>query len=858
MPKIDKTEYEENQGFFRSLLRLIKVTMTLIITFLLLGVVSIMGAYFYFARDLPNIQTMADYKPPIVSEVFATDGTKIGEFWRERRLTIPLDDMPKQMVQAFIASEDARFFEHQGVDLLGIGRAVWEDLKAGGFVQGASTITQQITRSILLSRERKIGRKIREAILATRLERNLNKRQILDLYLNQIYLGNRAYGVRAAAENYFHKGLNELNLGEITMIAGLSRAPSVDTPVKNVKKAKTRQRHVLERMVGQGFLTRDEQRRALVQPLTVYKAQTDKEFNIRYTPYFTEHVRRMLLERYGEKVLYEGGLRIESTVDIEKYRAAEEALRWGLEALDHRQGYRGALQTGLVGPAASALGEEVHQAAIKESGDLVIHIPETEADHQQSQARTPLVANRNYRAVVTGMQGSDYQVLVGHNHGVMPNKLNWSRRRFHVGDVIEVKTTENEDLYALVQTPKVQGALFSMEVKTGFVRAMIGGYDYRYSEFNRATQALRQPGSSFKPFVYSAALDKGFTYSTPVADTPVAYRDGRKIWAPKNYGGKFSGVGAFASHITYSRNVPTVKIGHVIGFHYMTGFCRKLGLTSPIGKYLSMSLGANGVYVNEIVNAYATFGNHGKKPPQVYITKITDAHGAIVAEEVAAEAVKNAEDGDESAEKTQVIKLVDADIAPHDLNQELWETNKHWIDDDELNLDPQEVQVLYGSRIPDGYVLTPQTAYLTIGLLQKVVQSGTGRRVAALGRPVGGKTGTTNNETDTWFVGLTPQLAAGVWVGFDEVRRLGRGEQGGRTAAPIFLRYMKEAMKDMPIEKFEPPEGFPVGKMASLPGGSAAYWSGGTRSLSEEIKSLATRRMDDRAGDFFEADISDF
>lgn len=844
----DEPTFMERHWGLRTAVRLIRITVTTLIVLLVLGVGGGMGIYFYFARDLPNIKTLADYKPPVVSEVYATDGTKVGEFWTERRLVVALKEVPLTLLRAFIAAEDARFFEHHGVDVVGIFRALWEDLKAGGIVQGGSTITQQITRSILLTREQSVARKVREAILATRLERNLNKEQILTLYLNQIFLGNRAYGVKAAAENYFHKTMEQLNLAESAMIAGLSRLPAIDSPVHSPERSKKRQQYVLQRMRELGFITKEEFTQALAEPLAIFVAQTDKEYNLRSTPWFTEHVRRLLIDEYGERVIYEGGLRIESTVDVKMYQAAEDAVRWGLEQYDRRHGWRGPLQTGVTGDTAASLCHEVHEQALADQGDRSFHIPATDDDRLLMSNPTPLIAGRNYRAIVTAADGRSLTVRVGNNTGTIPaQNAQWAGGRIRIGDVIEARPTDTDGTYDLVQTPQVQGALFSMEVHTGFVRAMAGGYDYRQSEFNRAVQALRQPGSSFKPFVYAAALDKGFTFDTPVADTPVAYKVGlNEIWSPKNYGGKFSGVGPFASHIVASRNVPTVKIGRVIGLHYLTGFLRKMGLTSPVGKYLSMSLGANGVYMNEAVNAYATFPNHGKKPPQVYITKITDVHGAIIKDVLP------------EAEPTQVIKLVDESSLPNDLNRSLWQENQPWIEKDGLDLDPQEVQVLYGAKIPEGHTITPQTAFLVTTLLERVVNNGTGQRVKALGRPVGGKTGTTNDETDTWFVGFTPELAAGAWVGFDELKKLGRGEQGGRTAAPIFLRYMQTAVADMPITKFEPPPEFPLAKIASLTGGSASYWKGGLRDVKEETEEIVERRSYDRAVDFFEADLTAF
>ncbi|MBI4237144.1 MAG: PBP1A family penicillin-binding protein [Deltaproteobacteria bacterium] len=843
----------QRHGVIRFTLRTIKFFVGTTAWSLMLGGFAAMVGYFYFAHDLPNIQTMSDYRPPVVSEVFASDGTKIGEFWTERRLIATLDQIPKVLIRAFLAAEDARFFEHRGVDIVGIGRALWEDIKAGEFVQGGSTITQQITRSILLTKEKKLGRKVREIILATRLERNLNKEQILTLYLNQIYLGNRSYGVRSASENYFHKSMDQLTLAEAAMIAGLSKAPTDDAPNNNPGRAKERQLYVLNQMLERGYISRSEHDQSTIAPLTFYEAGIDKDFNIRYTPYFTEHVRRQIAEQYGDKVLYEGGLRIESTVDIEKYLAAEQAVRAGLEALDQRRGWRGALQRGIDPVTAKSINEEVHQIATAEAGERKFHIPEAAEDALRETGPTPLQPLRNYRAVVTAVSGRTISIHVGHNAGtIAPEHATRAGGRIQTGDVIEVRTLGSDGAYELVQTPEVQGALFSMEVKTGYVRAMIGGYDYRLSEFDRSTQALRQPGSSFKPFVYAAALDKGFTYDTPVADAPVAYRVGHEVWAPKNYGGKFSGMGHFASHIAFSRNVPTVRIAHSIGLHYLTGFCRKMGLTNPFQKYLSMALGANDVYLHEMVNAYVNFGNYGRKTPEIFITKITDVTG----KEVFTAPIL-------SDEPPATVVVDNGRLTPSsDLNQDLWQAAQQTIEKDKLDLDPQEIQVLYGDRIPEGYVVTPQTAHLIVGLMQKVVKEGTARRMLALGKPLAGKTGTTNDESDTWFIGFTPKLAAGVWIGFDVRRHLGHGEQGGRTAAPVVLQYLQSAVKDDPPFEFEPPPGFPTTRIAQLSGGSAVYWHGGVREESETLEGyeedIAGRRMTNPASEYFMQDMGDY
>ncbi len=839
-------------------LRIIQYVITFIIVTSIITIGSITVLYFYYAYDLPTIQTLRDYKPPVVSEVFSEDGTKIGEFWIECRLWLPIEAIPKQVINAFIAAEDARFFEHRGVDMLGIGRAMIENIKAGHVVQGGSTITQQITRSILLSSERKVARKIREAILATRIERNLNKEQILELYLNQIYLGNRAYGIKAAARNYFNKAVNELTLAEVAMIAGMPTAPSTDSPVHSIDNAKERQTHVLTKMYEYGFISKAEKNKLLAEPLTISVAGIDKDFNYKYTPYFTEHVRRMIYDKYGPEVLYKGGLKIYTTANAAYGQAAQAALRHGLEALDKRQGYRGVLGHS---DDPQTFANLVEQQMIEEADKDTIHIP------PKKEKEPPLlVPEKLYRAVITGFEGGNIKILVGHREGRITHKgyqwartfntesaaydnasyLNDPKSKFKVGNVINVRLADKDGEFLLAQKPLVQGALFSIDPHTGEVKAMIGGYDFADSEFNRATQSARQPGSSFKPFIYSAALDKGYKYTTPVMDSPVVYQVGvgQPAWAPKNYGNKFSGLTTFESDLIHSRNVPTVKIAHDIGLHYLTAYVRKMGLTTTIWKYLSMALGANGVQLSEMVSAYSTFASGGIHPTPVYIKKITNGDGEILEEYIPhppSEPIETPEVSEDDAKKMD------------DLNTILFDQAQKYIESDHLVLRKEELKILYGDVIPDGYTITPQTAYLMTRLLQEVVNRGTATRVKALGKPVAGKTGTTNDETDCWFIGFVPDLAAGVWVGFDDIAKIGGRETGGKTAAPIFLEYMKEATKDFEPKDFAPPEGLNPARVAQMTGGSAVYFRG--YSFLRDGTG-GTQRMGDRAINFFEEDLA--
>lgn len=843
-------------------LRFIKFVVGAVILFSFAGLATIVVTYFYFAGDLPDIDNLEDYHPPVISEVFANDGSKIGEFWIECRKFVPFEKIPKEVINAFVDSEDSRFFEHRGIDVKSIIRAFIANIRAGTITQGGSTITQQITRSLLLTRERTWHRKIKEAILATRLERELSKEQILTLYLNQIYLGNRSYGVAAAARNYFHKDLDKLSLGQIALIAGLPTAPTTFSPINNPVEARMRQRHVVRRMVEEGHISSEQSKVALEESFDIFVAGTDKSFNDPKAAYFNEYVRRKVKDIYGDEFLYHKGLKIYTTLDARMQNAAYDAVRSGVESMDRRQGYRG--------PISHVSADQIQDKAVelaknimkRQGGEIIAWPPKP---GQEEKISINFITGDNYEAIVTGFNGNDTNIKIGNTSGVIKLKdLKWAKgfstkwlgnegvsyvssphKILKIGDVILARRLEDGS-FALAQKPLVQSALFSVEPQTGFIKAMMGGYDFRASEFNRATQALRQPGSSFKPFVYAAALDKGYTYDTMVLDAPVIYQVGgrEKVWSPRNYGGEFKGPTPFKNALQFSRNVPTVKIAYDIGIHYVTAFARKLGLTSHIDKYLSMSLGANEVHLNEMVLAYAALANHGNLMPPRAIIKIVDAGGEVLEQY----AIPENED-----KKTPPVKKRpkgdQTEVKENDLNPTLFREGMAAVENDNLILTDLELKTLYGQQIPDGNVMTPQTAYLMTTLLKGVVEGGTGTRVKALGKPVAGKTGTTNDETDAWFIGFVPKLAAGVWIGFDEVKPIGKGITGGNTAAPIFLSYMKAATKDLGEEDFTKPDGFPHADIASLPGGSALFGARPNQDL--------TMGGADRAGQFFEDDLEE-
>ncbi len=708
------------------------------------GTLAVVGIFVYLGQDLPRISTLTDYRPPTITTVYSDDNRKIGEFYKERRLIVPLEQMPARLKQAFVAAEDARFYQHRGIDIMSIIRAFFKNLEAGTIVQGGSTITQQVTKSFLLSPERSYTRKIREAILAYRIDKTFSKDEILFLYLNQIYLGHGAYGVEAASENYFGKSAKDMNLAECAMLAGLPQAPSRYSPFRFPERAKQRQIYVLNRMVSEGYITNIQATEAIDMPLDI---KPRRNWYIEKVPAYTEYIRRYVEEKYGKNKLYLDGLQIHTSVNIDMQKMARDEIVKGLQALDKRQGYRG--------PLRSITAEEIETLSgeLKKTYDLnPLEIDKT--------VTGVVIAVDNKAGTVTVRMGSERGIiaLADMQWARKPNpdasyryaKIKKPSQALKVGDVILVKLKEKDAQsgdwqLALEQVPKAQSALLCIEAETGYVKVMVGGRDFQSSQFNRAVQSRRQPGSAFKPLIYAAAIDKGYTPATIIIDSPIVYTDEQLDfkWKPENYGRKFYGPTLLRTALSKSKNVITVKVVQDIGIDYVIDYARKLGIHSEMPRDLSISLGSSGVSLLEIVNAYSVFTNQGYFVEPVFITRILDRDG------------KELEQARPQREK----------------------------------------------------VIEQTTAYLLTNLLEEVVKSGTGRRVMALKRPVAGKTGTTNNLFDAWFVGYTPGYITGVWVGFDEEASLGVGETGSRAASPIWLGYMQRLLSGKPVRVFQVPEG---------------------------------------------------
>ena len=737
--EIKKSTRQKQRGIFR---RFIRWFVWIFAFGMISGVSAIIGVYFYLSEDLPKIFSLKDYRPPVITTVYSDDSRKIAEFYKERRIVVPLSKLPAMLINAFIAAEDARFYQHKGVDLRSIIRAFFKNIEAGAIVQGGSTITQQVTKSFFLTPTRSYRRKIREIILAYRIDKAFAKDEILFLYLNQIYLGHGAYGVEAAAENYFGKSAEALNLAECAMLAGLPQAPSRFSPFRHPERAKERQIYVLKRMITEGYIANTEATEAIHTELDI---KPRRNWYIEEVPIYTEHIRRYIEEKYGPDVLYKEGLKIYTAVNIEMQKVARSEVEKGLRALDKRQGYRGPIQH-LESEEIETFSKE-HQAeqSILEKGKIIKGV---------------VVEVNDIDNTVTVRMG-DYQGIIQIADMIWARKpdleIDYSESKIKhpgdaliAGDVIFVKIKdkiEDTDLWqlALEQTPAAQAALLCIEAETGYVKVMVGGRDFRESQFNRAVQSRRQPGSAFKPIIYAAALDKGYTPATVIIDSPIVFKDVERDfkWKPKNYKEKFFGSTLFRKALEKSRNVITIKILQDIGIDYTIEYAGKLGITSKISEDLSIALGSSGVSLLELVNAYSVFANYGQLVKPIFITKIVDRDENLI------------------------------DVVMHEKKRAIEE----------------------------------KTAYIMTNLLEGVVKHGTGWRVKALKRPVAGKTGTTNNLYDAWFIGYTSQYITGVWVGFDDEGELGKNETGSRAASPIWLGFMKKVLKDKPVRVFRVPKG---------------------------------------------------
>jgi penicillin-binding protein 1A len=719
----------------------------------LAGAVAGFVLYRELSSDLPPVDQLLKYQPPTATRVFSDDGTLIGEFFVERRYLVPLARVPMHVRLAFLGAEDADFYRHPGVDPTSIVRAFVNNLRSGATRQGGSTITQQVVKNLLLTNERSWQRKAREAILALKLETKLSKDDILYLYLNQIYFGGNAYGIAAAAKTYFDAEVEDLTLAQAALLAGLPQAPSRYDPLRQPKQAIARQHYVLSRMAEQGFITKEQYTAALGEDLHFAPRRPGVYLG---ASWYVEHVRRLLEDRYGPAAA-QLGLRVHTAVDLRLQDAAEKALQQGLRDLDRRQGFRG--------PVTHLEGKEV-PAYLK----------------HQAESRSIDDTHRN--AVVMAVRSDRLDVRTAWESGTVPSEgLYWGKTRltpstFHLGDVAAVKMVDrNADgsvRFMLDQDPQVEGAFVSIDPYTGQVKAMVGGYEFGRSHFNRAVQARRQPGSSFKPFVYAAAMENGFTPASIVTDGPISFSFGGQTWSPHNFKDKYYGPTALRWALTRSLNTVTVRLVDKMGIDTVRRYIGRFGFERPLPRNMSIALGSAEVTPLEMVRAYGVFATLGKLFDPIFITGVTDADGNVI------------------------------DFG--------------------------------GTRPHFERVMDPGVAFVVTSMMQSVVEKGTGQKAKELGRPVAGKTGTTNDTHDAWFVGFTPDLLAGVWVGFDSERSLGSHETGGVAACPIWTQYMKVALEGQPVTDFTVPKDVtqvhidPGSGLRSYPGGPAVleYFVAGT------------------------------
>lgn len=715
---------------------------------------SFYGLYRWASADLPNFTEITDYTPALVTTVYDKQGGVLGYFYHEKRFLVRLDEMNKWLPMAFLAAEDAAFYDHEGVDLMAIFRAFLINLKSGRVKQGGSTITQQIVKQLLLTNVKSYERKLKEAILAYRLENYLTKEEILTIYLNEIFLGSNSYGVEAAARTYFGKHALDLTLAECAMLAGLPQAPSRYSPYANFDLAKDRQRYVLGQMHEQGWITEAERQEALEQEI-VLKRMPDPSWGT--GAYYLEEVRRWLIDKYGKNQVYERGLSVYTACDPKHQAAAEAALREGLENSAKRRGWPGPLGN------------------VDEDPQLLQRL------EAQEVVPDDIAAGDWLMAMVTDVSKSKAQIKVGPLTGTIPvssmswcrkpnlrQRASWARKISDArkvvgkGDVVWVSVKkrpeqgEKDWIFDLELEPEVQGALVSIVPETGEVPALVGGYDYMRSEYNRATQARRQPGSAFKPLVYSVALDNGMTPATLVKDTAIVFEneDG-SVWRPENYAHRFYGWLSLRTALVKSKNLVTIRVAHKVGIQKIIERAKALGLEADFPQDLSVALGSASVTPINLCSAYTVFPRGGSWVEPRLVLEVQDVWG----------------------------------------------------------------EQIYSSEPVAHEVISPQTAYQICYLMQEVVQQGTGRRARVLGRPLAGKTGTTNDERDAWFMGYSPYLLTGVYVGFDEPRSMGAGEAGSSTALPIWIDYRKEIEEDYPLQDFEQPDGIVISR-ASFEEGS--------------------------------------
>jgi penicillin-binding protein 1A len=754
---------------------------------LILSALAVVIYIWFITRDLPSVEALQNYTPPITTRVYAGDGTLIGEYARERRIFVPISFVPKLVVQAFTSAEDRNFFNHPGIDPSGMLRAAIKDIGKvvqGRRPEGASTITQQVARNFLLNSDVKFSRKIREVVLALRIDATYSKEQVLELYLNEINLGQNSYGVAAAALNYFGKSLDDLSIAEVAFLACLPKAPSHYDPRFHPQAAIDRRNWVIGQMEENGYISEEQAKAAMAEPLSANTRPLGSQTED--ANYFVEEVRRQLYAKYGVQALYDGGLQVRSSLDTRLQNYAVNALRMGLVRYDRRHGWRGAVSNISVdGDWRTTLKSVGNQSGIDSWRVAVVlgFLPDKGVRigiSDGTPARVPfgelLWARRELKDASVGPQPTKPQDVV------------------KIGDLVYVEALDNRGDYGLRQVPEVNGGIVAMDPHTGRVLALSGGFSYASSQYDRAMQALRQPGSAFKPFVYAAALDNGFTPVAKVLDAPFVIEQGPglPLWRPENFEQKFIGLATLRRGIVLSKNLMTVRLAQAVGMDKIVPYADRFGVYDRLQPLLANALGSTGTTLLRMTTGYAEFVNGGKKITPSLVDRIQDRNG-----------------------KTKWR---------HDERQCDGCSDSSWRGQAEPMLADTREQII-----------DPRTAYQIVSLLQGVVEYGTGRSVSVVGKPLAGKTGTTNESRDAWFVGFSPDLACGVYVGFDNPRTLGQLEQGATIAAPIFRDFMKGALADVPATPFRVPPGIEFVSVDRLTG--APVPAGTPGSIEEAFKS---------------------
>lgn len=793
-----RRERKRNRGVVAKLFFGLVKTVAVLVVIAGLAVAGWVALYVNrLSQDLPDYSVLTEYEPPIMTRIHAGDGTLIAEYANERRLFVPIEQMPDTVVHAFVAAEDQHFYEHPGIDIRGIARASIANVfnyMNGRRLEGASTITQQVAKNFLLSSEVRLERKIREQLLALRIERTFTKDQILELYLNQIYLGWRSYGVAAAALNYFNKSLDELTIAEAAYLAVMPKAPNNYRPDRESTRARSleRRNYVLNRMVEDGYITREEAEEAMLEPLVIYERPAGAQSV--EAAYFAEEVRREVAGEFGYEALLDGGLSVRTTIDMDYQRFARDALRHGLVAYDQRHGWRGPV------------------AHLDTMDDWEAQVAALELPRDLAPWRPAVVERVNDGAGTVDISLADDNP----GPGIIPlSEMSWAREQasngidigaaierpsqvLHVGDVIWVEpvdlsagssqTVINEDgeesevasdaatvtlydqpTFALRQVPAVNGGIMAMDPHTGRILAMVGGFSFDASEFNRAVQAWRQPGSSFKPYVYAAALEAGHTPSDLILDAPfvMPQGEGLPLWRPDNYSDRFYGPSTLRSGVERSRNAMTVRLAQDVGMERVVDMAVRFGVVDHLDPYLAYALGAGETTLERQVTGFSQFVNGGRRLHPYVIERVQDRYG-------------------------HTLEAADTRECPN-CNMDEWDGRP-------------------APTLPDNreQVLDPRTAYQIVSILEGVVQRGTGRSLRSLGVPLGGKTGTTNDERDAWFLGISPDLVVGAYVGFDNPRPMGRAETGGRVAAPVVREFFEHTVATRPPIPFRRPPGIRI------------------------------------------------